>query len=114
MLKKSVVTGLAAMLLCLLCAGVALAKEVVVMNGTTFEIHGLALSPSESGDWGDDLLGDDILKPGEGLRINIKGDANNWDLAAVDDEGTQIEFKGLDLRKVGKVTLQSDGTATLE
>ncbi|AGW12663.1 hypothetical protein [Megalodesulfovibrio gigas] len=104
---------LAAMMV-LMCAGAALAKQVIVMNGTTFEIHALALSPSESNDWGDDLLGNDILSPGEGLRINISGSANNWDLAAEDGEGTVVEFKNLDLRQVGTVTLHSDGTATLE
>lgn len=100
--------------LTMLLAGTAMAKEIVVMNGTGFEIHGLALSPSESGKWGPDLLGNDILKPGEGLKINISGDANNWDLAAVDNEGTQVTFENLDFRAASKITLHSDGSGTLE
>ncbi len=114
MLKKSLYSCIAVLSLSLMLASAALAKNVTVMNGTSFALHGMALSPSESNNWGDDLLGSDILKPGEGLTINITGDANNWDLAVVDDDGAQLEFKNLDLRNVNKITLLSDGTANLE
>lgn len=100
--------------LVVLLGGTALAKEIVVMNGTDFEIHAIALSPSESDNWGEDLLGDDVLKPGEGLKINISGDANNWDLAAQDGEGNQVTFQKLDFRSASKVTLKSDATADIE
>ncbi|GAB7078386.1 hypothetical protein [Megalodesulfovibrio paquesii] len=114
MMKKMCMSTVMTLCISMLTIGVAMAKEVVVMNGCSFELHGLALSPSESNNWGDDLLGNDILKPGEGVRINIQGDANNWDMAVVDDDGTQLEFTNLDLRKVNKVTLRNDGTADLE
>jgi len=114
MLKKTLCSVVAVLALSLVLAGAALAKNINVVNGTSFALHGLALSPSESNNWGDDLLGDQILNPGEVLTISISGDANNWDMAAVDDEGTQIEFKNLDLRSVSKITLLSDGTANLE
>ncbi|MEF3697839.1 hypothetical protein [Desulfolutivibrio sp.] len=100
--------------LTMLLAGTAMAKEIVVMNGTGFEIHALALSPSESGNWGPDLLGDDILKPGEGLKINISGEANNWDLGAQDGDGGQVTFQNLDFRKASQITLHADGTGTLQ
>lgn len=112
--RKVFSTTLMAVAFTMLLAGTAMAKEIVVMNGTGFEIHALALSPSESGNWGSDLLGDDILKPGEGLKINISGDANNWDLLAEDDDGGQVTFQNLDFRKASKITLHADGTGTLE
>ncbi len=114
MLKKTLCSIAAVLGLTLILAGAALAKNITVMNGTSFNLHGMALSPGESQNWGDDFLAGDILKPGEGLTINITGDANNWDLAVVDDEGAQLEFKNLDLRSVSKITLLSDGTANLE
>lgn len=100
--------------LVVLLGGTALAKEIIVMNGTDFAIHAIALSPSESEDWGEDLLGDDVLNPGEGLKINLQGDNNNWDLAAQDGEGNQVTFQNLDFRSASKITLKSDGSADLE
>ncbi len=114
MLKKQLLSFLSVLVLSLLVAGTALAKEVLVVNGTSFEIHGIALSASESNSWGDDLLGDEILKPGEGVRINLSGDTKGWDMAVVDNEGQQLEFKQLDFTNVNKVTLHSDGTAQFE
>ncbi len=114
MFKKQYTTVLAMLTVFLLLAGTALAAEITVMNGTSFELHGLALSASESNDWGDDLLGDDILKPGEGLTINLSGSLSGWDMAVVDDEGQQLEFKNLNFSNVHKITLLSDGTAVFE
>lgn len=98
----------------LLAAGVAMAKDVVVVNGTSFSLHGMALSPSESNDWGKDFLKNDVLNPGDSLTISINGDPKGWDLAVVDDDNNQLEFKNLDLRTVHKITLLSNGTANLE
>ena len=98
----------------LVFTGAALAKQVVIMNGTDFDIHSIMLSPSESNNWGEDLMGEDVLAPGEGVRITISGSANNWDLGAIDGDGTQVTFTNLDLRAVDKVTLHADGSATLE
>ena len=100
--------------LVLVSAGFAMAKDIVVVNGTTFALHGMALSPSESNNWGDDFLKNDVLKPGESMTITINGDLNGWDLAVVDDDNSQVEFKKLDFRKARKITLLSDGTANLE
>jgi len=98
----------------MLSFGYALAKDVVVVNGTSFSLHGMALSPTESNSWGNDFLKNDVLNPGDSLTITINGDQKGWDLAVVDDENNQIEFKNLDFRKVHKITLLSDGTANLE
>jgi len=114
MLKKNVLISLAATAVFLFMAGAALAKDIVVINGTSFEIHAIALSDSASEKWGDDLLGDEKLAPGEGLKINLSGDTSGWDMAVVDEAGQQLEFRDLDFTNYDKVTLFSDGTARFE
>ena len=114
MLKKSVVSLLAALCLTLLLSGVAMAKEIIVINGTDFNLTGMAMSPSATSEWGEDFLASDVLRPGEGLRITINASNIAWDLGVVDDEGVQLNFEGLDLSRVSKITLHSDGTADLE
>lgn len=100
--------------LVLISAGLAMAKDIVVVNGTSFSLHGMALSPSESNNWGNDFLENDVLNPGDSMTITINGDLNGWDLAVVDDEKNQLEFKKLDFTRIHKITLLSDGTANLE
>lgn len=111
---KAVRSILMAAILMLGLASSALAQEIVVMNGTDFTIKALGLIDSSSNDDAEDLLGDDTLAPGEGLKINISGDPNGWELIAVDEEDGQVNWKNLKLKGVSKITLLSDGTATLE
>jgi hypothetical protein len=114
MVVKSIRFCAVTVFLLLISAGFALAKDIVVVNGTSFSLHGMALSPSESNNWGKDFLEHDVLKPGEALTISINGDPTGWDLAVVDDDNNQLEFKNLNFRTMHKVTLLSDGTANLE
>lgn len=103
-----------ASLLALGIAGSALAQELIVANGTGFTIHQLGLVDSNSDGEAQDLLGNDTLAAGEGLRINISGDPNGWELIAVDGEGGQVNWQNLNLTGVSKITLHADGTAILE
>ena len=107
----------ALLMVAILMAGLAssaLAQEIVVMNGTDFTIKALGLVDSNADGDAEDLLGEDTLAPGEGLKINIDGDPNGWELIAVDEEDGQVNWQNLNLKGVKKITLLSDGTANLE
>ncbi len=95
-------------------AASALAQEIIIANGTGFTIHQLGLIDSNASGDAQDLLGDDTLAAGEGLKINISGSPKGWELIAVDEEGDQVNWQNLDLSGVSKITLQADGTANLE
>lgn len=114
MTKRQCFILIAALSVSLFLAGTALAKRILVINGTSFDIHAIALSASESNNWGDDLLGDSVLEPGSTIEINLSGDTDGWDMAVVDPDGQQLEFKNLDFTNYSKVTLFSDGTARFE
>ena len=90
----------------------AFARQVAVMNGCNFVIAGLNLSDTNSND-ATDLLGNDVLKPGEGVNINIQGGDSGWDLIAVADDGSTVTFENLNLSGVSQITLKSDGSADL-
>lgn len=111
---KKILASLLVAGMMLVGASAAMAKTITVVNGTGFELHAIALSPSETDNWGDDMLGNQIMKSGDAIQIDISGGDNNWDLAAVDKEGTQVSFTNLDFRQASKVTLHADATATLE
>ena len=111
---KAVRALLMAAILMVGLASSALAQEIVVMNGTDFTIKALGLIDSNADGDAEDLLGDDTLAPGEGLKINISGDPNGWELIAVDEEDGQVNWQNLNLKGVKKITLHGDGTANLE
>lgn len=62
--------------------------------------------------WSDDLLGGQEMPTGTQLSLTFNIDKNNikWDIKAADEEGTEVEFRNLDLSNVstsgGVITLQ--------
>ena len=99
-----------------LCFGVvsSSAREIAIVNGCGFTIKQLGLVDSNASGPAQDLLGQEVLENGETLTIDIQGGDKGWELIAVDNEGTQVNWQNLDLTGVSKITLKGDGTASLE
>lgn len=70
---------------------------VEIVNMTGVEIHTLALSPSNSNDWGENLL-DEVIGNGETLQVEMPftEDTLLWDLLVEDGSGNQLTFMGVD------------------
>ena len=61
-------------------------KYVVITNYSDRDIFYLYVSPESSGDWEEDVLGDDVLLAGDYIRINLYGyDECMFDIKAVYD-----------------------------
>jgi hypothetical protein len=85
-------------------------QDFVLVNRTGVEIHELFIAPSESDEWEEDVLGVDTLPPGESVKIRFKGhDDCDWDIKVTDGEGGEVEWTGLDLCSISKVTLRLKG-----
>ena len=93
-------------------------QDFVLVNRTDVEIHELYISSADTDDWEEDVLGVDTLPPGESVTISFKGHKDcKWDLMVKDEDGTSIEWSGLNLCAISKVTLRLKGkkaTADLE
>lgn len=113
-MKKFSLSLVAALFLVLSGLSCAQAQDVLVANGTGFTIHQLGLVDSNAGGDAQDLLGNDTLASGEGLKIRINGSPKGWELIAVDGDGGQVNWQNLDLTGVSKITLHKNGTADLE
>ncbi|WP_319778125.1 hypothetical protein [Maridesulfovibrio sp.] len=92
----------------------AMAKDIVIFNETDFEIHGVYMSSAEDKLWGANLLEDDVLRPGEGLRISVSGTPEDLDLALIDDEDQELALMELDFREFDSLTLFNDGTGRFD
>lgn len=111
---KRTKAALAALVVAALLVTPALARagtqDFELVNRTGIEIHELYISPADSDDWEEDVLGVDTLPPGESVTVTFKGhDACKWDLMVKDDEGGSVEWSGLNLCKISKVSLRYDG-----
>lgn len=82
-------------------------QDFTVLNKTGIEIHELYVTPHDSDDWEDDILGEDTLVNGAEVDIKFsrKEKAKLWDLKVVDADGNEVTWENLDLLEISKVTL---------
>jgi hypothetical protein len=89
---------------CFLGLGAALAGCVIesggdssltVYNDSDFVIQELYLVEVNSPTWGPDLLGSDVLLPGEAIELGL--DCDTYDALVVDETGLECEILGIDL-----------------
>lgn len=91
------------------------AQDFILVNSTGFDIYVLNVSPSNTNDWEEDILGSDVFENGETTRVRFgNDDARYWDLRAEFEDKTSISWYNIDLFEVSRITLHRDGTATLE
>lgn len=90
-------------------------QDFTLVNDTGVTIDKLYVSPHDSDDWEEDILGADTLPSGETLEIkfNRAEKAPVWDLRIEDSKGNSIEWESLNLLEISKITLNyKDGKAT--
>ena len=69
---------------------VCFAQDFFIQNGTGgYTFYYIYVSDARSSDWGNDLLGRDVLRPGERFRITtlVPIDSTTWDIKIIDEDG---------------------------
>lgn len=61
-----------------------------VVNRSSVAVHAIHVSPADDEAWGPDLLGNDVLEPGETGTIDL--DAGTWDVRCESEEGQVLEY----------------------
>ncbi len=82
-----------------------------LVNKTGLTIDEVYVSPSDDDEWGEDVMGKDVLKNGESVDIEFSRKETTclWDLKVVDSEEDSIEWTKLDLCKANEITLKYEG-----
>ena len=96
-------------------ASTAADQDFTLVNDTGVEIDKLYISPHDSDDWEEDILGADTMPTGQSLEIKFQRaeKAPLWDLRVEDSKGNSIEWENLNLLEISKITLNyKDGKAT--
>jgi hypothetical protein len=66
-----------------------------IYNDSTYDIYQVFVTDENSGSWGPDLLGSDILYPGESLVVDV--DCGYYDVRVVDELDAVCDFYSVDL-----------------
>ena len=83
-------------------------RDFTLINGSADRtITHVFVSPSTSADWGDDILGRDVLGPGESVDISFQRFTPGscmYDIKVVTADGGEGELGGVDLCSTNTVT----------
>jgi len=84
-------------------------RDFVLVNGSQRIILEVYVGPSDSDDWGDDILGRDVLMPGESVTIvfsRFDGNAGKcaYDVRVVARDGGEGRIMGVNLCTTSSVT----------
>lgn len=79
-----------------------------LVNGTRYDVVELYLSPTTEDEWGDDVLGMDLLEAGKSADIKFSSRETSciWDLKIVDEDDDEVVWKKLNLCTANVITLK--------
>jgi hypothetical protein len=83
-------------------------RDFTLNNNSDYTLAHAYVSPTTNDNWGADILGRDVLSPGESWNVTFdRGDANTcmWDFKAVTMEGLEVVLPHLDLCSITYVNI---------
>ena len=84
-----------------------------VVNNTGVTLVDVFVTPAETNNWGNDILPNNLFEAGSTIRVTIPpdyGETCMFDMKITDDAGGHITFTNIDICKVIKIQINSDGT----
>ena len=81
-----------------------------VVNTTGHIVATLNVSPTSESEWGPDILGQDVLQPGQTASVVFDRAEQqcNYDIRATYDDGDTSDLRNVNLCQVGTVSLVDD------
>ena len=84
-------------------------QDFTLTNATGYDISHVYVSANNDDDWGDDIMGKDVLADGNSVPITFAKKENvcKWDLRVtyqVDD--SKVVWRGFDLCQISKITIK--------
>jgi hypothetical protein len=81
--------------------------DFTLVNKTGVVVMEVYLSPTSDNEWGEDVMGDDILDDDEKVDIKFSSSETecNWDLKVIDEDDDEIVWTKLNLCTANEITL---------
>jgi hypothetical protein len=85
--------------------------DFTLVNQTGLTINEFYVSPSNHDEWGEDVLGRDVLAHGQRVDITFSRKETEcmWDLKIVDADDDDVIWQDINLCKASEITLQYKG-----
>jgi hypothetical protein len=85
-------------------------QDFTLVNNTGHTVMTLNVSPSNSNQWGPDILGQNVLPNGESAQVSFERgqDQCEWDIRATYDDGDTTDARGANLCQISTVTLTGE------
>jgi hypothetical protein len=110
--RSQALLSLAVIALFVTATGFALAgkQDFILHNQTGVEINSLFVSPHDSNDWEQDILGQETLASGDSVKVIFEDREKKvrWDLKITDKDGNSLEWEDLNLVEISELTLHWD------
>ena len=91
-------------------------QDFTLVNNSASNICFVYVSPSNSDDWGSDILGaDECLEPGQSVDIAFNaGSQALWDLRVEDDNGGKEDYHEFNLNAISRISIKGGGKASYQ
>jgi len=78
-------------------------RKVKIINETSYTIVRFYGSNAGANEWQEDVLGDDVVKPGGSVMVNFDDGSGycKFDFKAVFSDGDSVEKRGIDVCEIG-------------
>ena len=104
----------AAFLLLTASSALAGAQDFILVNRTGYDIYAINVSPSDTEQWEEDILGSKILANGEVLAVRFPAIKTQfWDIQVKFKDGSGLFWLHIDLLNTKIIMLNPNGTATM-
>ena len=91
------------------------AQDFTLVNQTGFDIYMVNVTPADSDDWQNDILGKQVLGNGQYCIVTFAPNGKQyWDILVTFQDDSTLEWYDIDLLSVARVTLNGDGTASFD
>ena len=107
MKKKILLAALPLLTIVLGTAVYAGAQDFKAVNQTGKPIHHIYVSEASKSSWEEDVLGNDVLAPGQSVNITFGNhEACSWDFKAVDANGKEYFLYGANLCQLEVINIR--------
>lgn len=82
-------------------------QDFTLHNETGKVITEIYVGPTSSEEWGDDVMGKDVVGDGQSVHLSFhpKATPNHWDLKIVFDDGKSTVWTNFDLTTIDDITI---------
>ena len=85
-------------------------NDFTLVNKTGYVLDKIYVSPNDTKEWGEDIMGKETVADGEEVKITFhpKAEATIYDLKVVYDDKTEVIWQDLKLPEINKLTIHWD------